>query len=299
MTTIDPAAARVLSGAEPWCVLEGDALALLPKLCPESVAVILTSPPYWGGLRDYGAADVGTLRDPSAYAGHLLEVGKQLRRVLSPEGCLWLNLGESFAASGKGGGGAAGKRGSWDTVKDRKGFRMPPAGYKMKDQTLAPFLVADAFRRDGWYLRSTVVWSKPAATEPHRLDRPAQSHEYVFLLAKSEQYGARTPGEDWWGRSVWEITPDSCKSHPATMPLELARRCLACSPTGVVLDPFCGHGTSGVAARNAGRSFLGMELRPEYAEAARKRIAATCPLFDACVRTAARERTLYDQPEDS
>ncbi len=135
---------------------------------PDGVAhTCVTSPPYWGGLRDYGHPDqLGLERDPAAYAESLSAVFAHVRRVLAPGGVLWLNLGDAYAASGKGGGGSAGRRGSWDTVRERKGFRMPPAGYKMKDLSLVAFQVADRLRRDGWYLRQVVVWSKPAATEP-------------------------------------------------------------------------------------------------------------------------------------
>ncbi len=86
---------------------------------------------------------------------------------------------------------------------------MPPPGYKMKDVTLTPFLVADALRRDGWYVRSTIIWSKPVAVEPPRLDRPSSSHEYLFLLAKYEHYFVRNPEEDWWHSTVWDIRPES------------------------------------------------------------------------------------------
>jgi DNA modification methylase len=236
---------------------------------------MVTSPPYWGGLRDYGVAgQVGLERQPSDYVDALVGVFSEARRVLRADGSFWLNVGDVYAASGKGGGGNQGDRPAWATVKARKGFRMPPAGYKMKDLTLVAFQLADALRRNGWYLRSTIIWKKQSAVEPMRFDRPAVSHEYIFLLAPSEQYYARNPGEKWWGHSVWEIPVERSAEHPAAFPTELARRCIACGTRqgDTVLDPFSGHGTTGVAAQQSGRNAILCELNPEYAEKARKRI---------------------------
>lgn len=253
----------------------GDALETLRVLPDASVQACVTSPPYWGGVRDYGAeGQLGLERDPADYASALVGVFAELRRVLAPTGCLWLNIGDVYAASGKGGGGRCGDRASWATVRERKGFRAPPEGFKPKDLTLVPLLVADALRTDGWYLRATIVWSKPAASEPMRIDRPALSHEYLFLLTQSEYYDVRDPGESWWGRTVWTITPDRSANHPGTMPTELARRCIACSttPGDTVLDPFAGAGTTLYVAKELGRKAIGIELNPDYALLAADRV---------------------------
>jgi site-specific DNA-methyltransferase (cytosine-N4-specific) len=228
------------------------------------VDCVVTSPPYWGGVRDYGhPLQIGLEREPGTYRNELVDyVFLEIWRVLKPTGTVWLNLGDTYAASGKGGGGNRGDRACWQSVVGRKGFRMPPKGYKQKDLTLVPFQVATALRSAGWYLRSVIVWKKPAAVEPMRLDRPAVSHEYVFLLSKSEQYAASNPGEKWWGHSVWEIASDGDASHPAAMPRELARRCIvAGSPAGgLVLDPFMGSGTVGEVAEANNRRWIGTDL---------------------------------------
>lgn len=254
-------------------ILQADARSI--PLTDHSVQCVVTSPPYWGGLRDYGhPGQLGLERQPEDYVAALVEIGRELRRVLKPRGTFWLNIGDSFAASGKGGGGNRGHRACWSTVKERKGFRMPPPGFKMKDLTLTPFAVADALRRDGWYLRSVIVWRKPAAVEPMRRDRPAQSHEYLFLLAPSEHYDASNPGEKWWGHTVWDISQDARAIHPAAMPTELARRCVLAgsTPGDVVLDPFAGSGTTGLVAQQQGRNAILLELNPEYMGIARGRI---------------------------
>ena len=285
---------------EPVRVIEGDALESLRHLPSESVACCVTSPPYWGGLRDYGQpGQLGLERRPEDYVSALSVVFGEVRRVLEPGGSLWLNVGDVYAASGKGGGGSAGGRTSWATVRDRKGFRMPPDGYKMKDLTLVAFQLADRLRRDGWYLRQTVVWEKPSAAEPARLDRPSVSHEYVYLFAKSEDYATRGPGERWWNSSVWRIPPDLSADHPATMPLELARRCVAASssPGGVVLDPFGGSGTTGVAAVAADRRAVLLELNPEYAAIARRRVAEAMGMGAGSLLRALPQPSLFGEGE--
>ncbi len=244
------------------------------------VQSVVTSPPYWGGVRDYGHAEqIGLEREPSDYVAVLVAVFRDVRRALKEDGTLWLNIGDVFAASGKGGGGLA-RRSCWETVQDRKGLRMPPAGFKMKDLTLVAFAVADALRLDGWYLRQTIIWRKPSAVEPMRLDRPATSHEYLFLLAKSEQYFARAAGEPWWGHSVWDISSDASDGHPAQMPQELARRCIVCGtrPGDLVYDPFLGSGTTGVVAERFGRRWVGTDL--SYQHLSRKRTAQRGIRFD-------------------
>lgn len=263
-------------------IMVGDVREKLRTLADDSIHCCVTSPPYWGGLRDYGHDDqLGLERDPSEYVKTIVGVFQHVHRVLRPDGTLWLNVGDVYAASGKGGGGNRGGRKSWETVSERKGFRMPPDGYKMKDLTLVAFALADALRRDGWYLRSTIIWKKPAAVEPTRLDRPAVSHEYIFLLSKSERYAAYNPAESWWNHTVWEIRTDSDGSHPAAMASELARRCIACGTKegDVVLDPFFGSGTTGLVADRLQRDCIGIELNPEYAEMARKRIQGDATLL--------------------
>ncbi|WP_230413256.1 DNA-methyltransferase [Paraburkholderia antibiotica] len=239
------------------------------------VQTIVTSPPYWGGLRDYGhEAQLGLERDPAEYVRVLVETFRLARDLLAEDGTFWLNVGDVYAASGKGGGGNRGDRAAWSTIKERKGFRMPPAGYKMKDLTLVAFQLADGLRRDGWYLRQTVIWKKPAAVEPMRLDRPATSHEYLFLFSKSEMYRAHNPGHKWWGHSVWEIGSDSDGSHPAAMPSELPERCILATTehSHIVFDPFLGSGTVAASAQKLDRSWIGCELNEKYEPLQRDRL---------------------------
>jgi DNA modification methylase len=166
-----------------FTLVHGDCRQAMQAMADGSVHCCVTSPPYWGGVRDYGVdGQLGMERQPEDYVSSLVGVFAEVRRVLRADGSLWLNVGDVYAASGKGGGGNRGDRISWATIAGRTGYRNPPEGYKPKDITLVAFQLAHALRLDGWYARQTIIWRKPGAVEPMRLDRPASSHEYLFLL---------------------------------------------------------------------------------------------------------------------
>jgi DNA modification methylase len=178
-------------------ILTGDCREVLKTLPDASVNCCVTSPPYWG-LRDYGhAGQIGLERTPEEYVAALVAVFREVRRVLREDGTLWLNLGDSYA-SGKGtcfnpGGGES------SLGKDRKQAGVHPldrgnkstlaaVGLKPKDLVGIPWRVAFALQADGWWLRSDIVWAKPNPMPESVTDRPTKSHEYLFLLAKSDRY---------------------------------------------------------------------------------------------------------------
>ena len=263
-------------------ILVGDVRQKLAELPDESVHCCVTSPPYWR-QRDYGVVgQIGMEREPAEYIDVLSGVFSEVRRTLSSSGTLWLNVADKWASGGNGGGGILSvKRGAWRALAGEKGWRTPPVGFKDKDLVLAAFLLAERLRQDGWFLRKTIIWSKPNATEPCRLDRPSLSHEYLFLLSKRNDSAARDPGENWWHSSVWEIAPGSHEDHPAVMPAELARRAIVAGsqPLDTILDPFGGAGTTGLVADRLGRDCTLIELNPEYAAMARLRIERDAGLF--------------------
>ena len=165
-------------------IRQGCCLDVLPTLPEKSVQCCVTSPPYWA-LRDYGTdGQLGLEKTPEEYVAKMVEVFRQVKRVLRDDGTLWLNLGDSYASGGNGVG--SGKqltnRGSW--VQPRKA----PVGLKPKDLVGIPWLVAFALRADGWYLRSDIIWSKCNPMPGSQQDRPTTAHEYVFLLSKSRKY---------------------------------------------------------------------------------------------------------------
>lgn len=191
---------------------QGDNLDILPTLLRGSVQCVVTSPPYYG-LRNYDippsqwpaveyapmaglppvavaaqTACLGLETDIAAYAGHLVHVFRLLRDVLRDDGTAWLNIGDSYANDTKWGGATSGKHagrlhGDTGIGRGRRDTGLPP-----KSLMGIPWRVAFALQADGWILRSDIVWHKPNAMPESVKDRPTKAHEYLFLLAKSEQY---------------------------------------------------------------------------------------------------------------
>ena len=254
----------------------GDCLSLLRTFPDNSIHCCVTSPPYWG-LRDYGAeGQIGLEPTPDAYVDRLVEVFREVHRVLRPDGTLWLNIGDSYTAGGMGG---HAKSESFHGHLGRRGLtgsKRPPAGMKSKDLVLIPYMVAAALREDGWWLRSDIIWHKPSCMPESVEDRPTNDFEHIFLLAKSDRYfydaeairepsvepdrvrsdqvgGNKgtsvhhSPGGVFEGnprrnrRAVWPINPKPYKgAHFAVFPPELPELCIKAgtSEKGCCLD--CG-----------------------------------------------------------
>lgn len=260
-------------------ILEGDALSVLARLPDESVQCVITSPPYWG-LRDYSIdGQIGHEDTLPQFINRLVGVFAEVRRVLKNDGVLWLNIGDGYTS---------GNRRYRATDKKNPARAMTvrpdtPEGLKPKDLIGVPWRLAFALQADGWYLRSDIVWSKPNAMPESVKDRPARSHEYMFLLTKSEKYfydheAVKEPaanGKLRNRRSVWSInTEPSSWAHFATFPTKLIEPCVlaATNPNDFILDPFFGSGTVGEVCRDLGRRCIGIELNPEYVNIAYNRL---------------------------
>jgi DNA modification methylase len=194
-------------------IIIGDALTELRKLPAESADCCVTSPPYFG-LRDYGVdGQLGLETTPDEVIAGMVRVFEEVRRVLRSDGTLWLNMGDSYAGSGRGGyiGGKSGLEGSiesQDQSRIAKGSQVAaglhekarqsgsigrawtpaPPGLKQKDLIGIPWMLAFALRADGWYLRQDIIWSKPNPMPESVRDRCTKSHEYLFLMAKRHRY---------------------------------------------------------------------------------------------------------------
>ena len=276
---------RQQRGLTESAVLEGNALAVLQSLPSASVQCAITSPPYWG-LRDYGIdGQIGLEPSLGQFLDQLTLVFSELRRVLADDGTLWLNIGDGYTSGNRG-----------YRATDRKNparamaTRPPtPDGLKPKDLIGVPWRLAFALQEDGWYLRSDVVWNKPNAMPESVKDRPVRSHEYLFMLTKSEQYfynheavkeETGNEGLRRSRRSVWSVnTKPFLGAHFATFPAELIRPCVLASskPGDFVLDPFFGSGTVGLVSQEENRRYLGIELNPEYVRLANDRLQAAQP----------------------
>jgi DNA modification methylase len=179
-------------------ILVGDARARLAELETGSVQTCVTSPPYFG-LRDYGTDEQIGLEDtPAAYVKELVTLFDEVWRVLKEDGTLWLNIGDSYAGSGKGRNGdgtvnvdpnskQATSRGTTEGIV-RSMKNRSHDGLKPKDLIGIPWRVAFALQADGWYLRQDIIWAKPNPMPESVTDRCTKSHEYLFLLSKSARY---------------------------------------------------------------------------------------------------------------
>ncbi|OOE84209.1 site-specific DNA-methyltransferase [Salinivibrio siamensis] len=260
-----------------------DSRQALTQVPDKTFQMCVTSPPYWG-LRDYNMnGQIGAEETIHEFISDLVAIFREVRRTLKDDGILWLNIGDSYTSGGR----------TWRD-KDKKNpargmsYRAStPDGLKPKDLIGLPWRLALALQDDGWYLRSDNIWYKPNCQPESVKDRPTRSHEYVFLLSKSEKYyydyeSVKEPAIDGKKvrnrRTVWKVRTKPFKgAHFAVYPPELVEICIkAGSKEGdIVLDPFFGSGTTGVVSRSLGRSYYGIELNSEYAMIAEERLQHT------------------------
>lgn len=260
-------------------LFEGDALTVLRLIPSRSVRCVVTSPPYWG-LRDYRIEEqIGLEATMPQFLHRLVTIFAEVKRVLTDDGTLWLNIGDGYT-SGNRGYRAPDKKNPARAMDVRPDT---PEGLKPKDLMGIPWRLAFALQDDGWYLRSDIVWHKPNAMPESVKDRPARSHEFLFMLTKSERYYydwqvVREPAEGGKlrnRRSVWHVnTKPFAGAHFATFPPELIRPCVQAStqPGDFVLDPFFGAGTVGLVCQEENRHYVGIELNPEYVALAAARL---------------------------
>ncbi|WP_312128698.1 DNA-methyltransferase [Lysinibacillus capsici] len=172
-------------------IYQGHCLDVLKTLPSESVNTVVTSPPYWG-LRDYGVdGQIGLESSIEEYVSALVDVFREIKRILKDDGTVWLNLGDAYAGSGKG---------AWSEKNKQKHVYVPnpkgnetkinniPTGLKAKDLIGLPWKVAFALQADGWYLRQDIIWHKSNPMPESVTDRPTRAHEYIFLMSKQPKY---------------------------------------------------------------------------------------------------------------
>lgn len=284
-------------------------MTVLRSLPSDTIHSVITSPPYYG-LRSYlpethdgKVLEIGFGETVDHYIQRLVEVFIEVKRVLRPDGTIWLNLGDSYASKAAG-------------------------NLKRKDLIGIPWTVAFALRDCGLYLRSDIIWHKPNPMPESVTDRPTKAHEQIFLLTKSEQYyydadairephkikphahgsskqasqfstirsGAadaafREPNRIWAAqggrnkRSVWTVPVSYYQgAHVATFPEKLIEPCVlaGCPPEGIVLDPFNGAATSGLVSLKNGRRYLGIELNEDYVTLSEDRLRYFDPSVVIC-----------------
>lgn len=275
----------------------GDALAVLKQIPDRSYHSCVTSPAYWL-LRDYEVeGQLGLEPTPQGYVARLVRVFDEVRRTLRDDGTCWVVLGDTYFGSNKGSGNSPSKE------NFRFRHRLTEIGGTPKSLALIPSRFAIAMTDAGWILRNRIIWHKPNATPTSAKDRFTVDFEEMFFFTKSRRYyfeqqivpyaestrkcirqvargmldrlahKSRVQGANM--RAVWTIPVARCRdAHFAVYPEELIETPIlaGCPPGGTVLDPFSGAGTTGIVCERLERSFLGIELNPQYVEIAQKRI---------------------------
>ena len=258
-------------------LLVGDCIEQMHALPDASVNCCVTSPPYYW-QRDYDHEDqIGHEDTPADYVARLVEVFREVKRVLSEDGTVWLNLGDSYYNGNGQPRGSDPRSPSRDWIRKKaRPLDVAGLGYPKKSLLGMPWRVALALQDDGWTLRQEIIWCRETAfPEPSVKDRPHRQHETVFLLSKSRRYHfdrTALPEE-----SVWHIGHErAAKGHSAPFPAALVERCIlaGCRAGGTVLDPFGGSGTTAGVAIKHGRRAILCELNPDYAEMIPARVRA-------------------------
>lgn len=270
-------------------VVQGDCLELIKKLPDASIDVMVTSPPYWGQRTSLGS---GVEDDPRHFVEFLVDTFTALLPKLKDEGIIWINLGDAYNTPIN----WTADDYTYSTLgADKKGLSPTNSAYVKNRAKRKAFidkstnwlkygnLLALTYRMviglcdNGYYFRGEVIWKKQNPMPEGRARRPHRTHEPIYLLTKTQEHSfAISPPI----KSVWEFANEQIKGkkHYSRFPLQLPLRCIeAYGKTGediVVLDPFSGSGTTGLAAIQLGCSYIGFEIDPEQVEASNERLDA-------------------------
>ena len=253
-----------------WRVCRGDARLALSEMAAESFDCVVTSPPYYW-LRDYKVDDqIGFEETVDKYVKAICSAMDEVRRVLKPEGTLFLNIGDTYY-SGKGKSHGVDRKSRARRFGLRAVDKSGGMGLGLRPKTIlgVPWRVAIEMMQRGWILRSPIVWNRQYCLPEYVRDRPRRCYEYVFMFAKGRSYYFdRTPLDEADEEDMWTIAtrPKATNGlNTAPFPDELVEKCLGigCPAGGSVLDPFAGSGTTLRVAVRSGRPATGVDLSPE------------------------------------
>lgn len=268
-------------------VATGDCRELVLDLPDASVDVVITSPPYWGQRMSEGT---GVEADPRHYVDELRELFRAILPKLKPSGLVWINIGDAYntpvnwrqddhaySSLGPDAGGLLSSNSAYTKPRHKRRAYIERETPWLQYGNLLnlPYRLLLGMCDDGWLSRGEVIWRKRNPMPEGRCRRPHRQHEMIYLFAKSERHSFRTSPPVG---SVWEFGNEKIAGlkHFSRFPEELPRRCLeAYGRTGkdvVVLDPFSGSGTTGIAALRAGCTYLGFEIDGTQADASNQRL---------------------------
>jgi DNA modification methylase len=268
----------------------GDCAQLGAELPDESVDVLVTSPPYWGQRMSAG---MGVEEDPREYVKRLVEIFRVFKPKVKRDGIAWINIGDAYntpvnwrpgdrdySSLGPGKIGLDEDNSAYIKPRARRKayLRRADAPWLSYGNLLAlPYRMVIGMCDDGWLLRGEVIWRKKNPMPEGRCRRPHRAHESIYLFANSEKHAFLTGPPV---KSVWEFSNERMAgpAHYSRFPVELPRRCVSAlgrrGKDVVVLDPFSGSGTTGLAALSLGCSYVGFEIDPAQVTASNARLAA-------------------------
>ncbi len=259
----------------PWNIYQGDSHEVLLKLEGNSFNCAVTSPPYYW-LRDYGVDNqIGKEETIGEYVKAISIVMDEVKRVLKPDGLLFLNLGDTYY-SGKGESQGKDRKSNKRRFGLRAVDKSGGMGAKLRPKSIIgiPWRVAIEMSSRGWTLRSSIIWHRKNSLPEAVKDRPRRSYEYVFMFAKNRKYYFNRDAflskpeieEDMWTIAARPKSTNGIDTAP--YPDELVERCLdlGCPPEGTVLDPFAGAGTTLRVAIKSKRPATGIDLNPAFCE---------------------------------
>ena len=266
----------------------GDCLDLIPRLPDSSIDIVVTSPPYWGQRESAGT---GTEADPREYLAFLQKVFESIHPKLKDEGIIWINMGDSYntpvnwgqkdykySSLGPDRNGFKPENAAYTKPRyQRKAFIDPEVGWLTYGNLLMlPQRLIVSLTESKYLFRGEIVWAKKNPMPEGRCRRPHRKHEPIYLIAKDEQHQFRTSPPV---PSVWNFANEHIEGvqHRSRFPIELPMRCIeAYGRTGdnvVILDPFSGSGSTGLAAKELGCQYIGFEIDELQAEASRDRLS--------------------------
>ena len=269
-------------------IVVGDTRELMKQLPDRSVNCIFTSPPYYN-LRDYGAdGQIGLELSVNEYIDQLCIVFTESKRVLTDDGSLWVNIGDSFCSGGAVDNTEYLRRHPEKDCRQLRIVRRAKDPNRVpKEKIGIPYILRIAINNIGFISRQDIVWNKPAANPFTGTDRFRCEHEYLFHFVKRIPYyfdhsiGRLRKYSDWSNSKdgvligdVWHIPQTKNTDHIATFPESLVRVPIlsTCPIDGLVLDPFIGSGTTAVVAAKNGMDYLGFEINKEFALLAEKKL---------------------------
>lgn len=272
-------------------VAHGDCVRLIGELPDVSIDVVVTSPPYWGQRMTEGMGDE---EDPRDYVAALTSVFARLLPKLKPSAIVWINIGDAYntpvnwrrddhiySTLGAEKNGLSADNSAYIKPRaKRREFIDSDSPWLTYGNLLAlPYRLVLGLCDQGYLFRGEVIWRKRNPMPEGRCRRPHRQHESIYLLAKQERHSFRTAPPVG---SVWEFANEQIKGqkHFSRFPLELPTRCIDTyglkGPEVVVLDPFSGSGTTGVAARRLGCSYIGFEIDTAQVAASNQRLVEAC-----------------------